>query len=279
MKLHFSWRKNWPDFEAVLRGGFPSFVLQRNPSGLPDGVPVFCYHAADPQRIEADFAFLNENGYETVTVDEVGAVPSAKTVALTVDDGAQDLYSVLYPALKKYGFHATAFVATAFHRDRYALSDAVRPCTWAELGEMDASGHVNVQAHTHTHRYIPNWPEPLDLVGIDRSFSRAIQDEPPMSVEEDLACAKAELETRLNKSVTHLAFPMYKGSPDAVRAAQDIGYRTFWWGTLPGRRANRPNDPPTHRVRLDAAWLRRLPGEGRVPWTSVIARRYRKTVS
>ncbi len=184
MNLRLSWRKNWPDVEALLRGGFPSFVLQRNPVGLPDGVPVFCYHAADPAGIEADFSFLKENGYVTVTADEVGAVASDKTVALTVDDGAQDLYSVLFPALKKYGFQATAFVSSAF--------------------------------------------------------------------------------------------PMYRGTDDVFRCAQALGYATFWWGTLPGRRANQPDDPPTHRVRVSAEFVRRLSGTRRVPLVEILRGRLLK---
>lgn len=272
--LRLSWRKNRPDMEALLRRGFPSFVLQRNPAGLPDGVPVFCYHAANPAVVEADFTFLKENGYQTITADEVGASASDRAVALSVDDGAHDLYATLYPALKKYGFHATAFVATAFHRDTYDLPDPVRPCTWSELREMDQSGHVNVQAHTHSHRYLPNWPEPLDLVGIDPAYSRGVQKEPFGSVKEDLARAKAELESRLDKRVTHLAFPMYTGTDAAIRDGKTIGYDTFWWGTLPGRRANRPSDPKTHRVRLSAEFIRRLPGEGRVSLANILSHRF-----
>lgn len=275
MNLRMSWRKNRPDLEALLRGGFPSFVLQRNPIGLPGGVPVFCYHAASPSVIEADFAFLKENGYETITADEVGVSASDRALILTVDDGAHDLYAVLYPALKQYGFHATAFVASAFHRDAYDLSDASRPCTWDELREMDASGHVNVQAHTHSHRYIPNWPEPLDLVGIDKAFTRDIQREAPGTVKEDLARAKEELESRLKKRVTHLAFPMYTGTVHAIHDGQDLGYETFWWGTLPGRRANKPGDPKTHRVRLSAEFIRRLPGKGRIGLGRILAGRIR----
>ncbi len=276
MNLRLSWRKNWPDMEALFRRGFPSFVTGRHPEGLPDGVPVFCYHAADPAAIESDFLFLKENGYETVTADKVGAVASDKTVALTVDDGAHDLYTVLYPALKKFGFYATAFVATAFHRDRYELPDVARPCTWGELREMDTSRHVNVQAHTHAHRYIPHWPEPLDLVGIDPEYSRGIQQEiAPGTVKEDLARAKEELESRLKKRVTHLAFPMYTGTEDAMRDARDLGYETFWWGTLPGRRANKPDDPKTHRVRLSAEFIRRLPGKGRIGLGRILAGRVR----
>lgn len=274
MNPRMSWRKNRPDLEALFRRGFPSFVYARNPSGLPDGVPVFCYHTAFPETVETDFAFLKANGYQTLTADEFMSDTPPQSVVLTVDDGAHDLYTVLYPALKKYGFHATVFVATAFHRDAYDLPDDMRPCTWAELREMDQSGHVNVQAHTHTHRYLPNWPEPLDLVGIDPAYSRSIQQEAPGTVQADLARAKEELETRLNKRVAHLAFPMYRGTDEAIREGQALGYESFWWGTLPGRRANKPDDPKTQIVRLSAEFVRRLPGNGRLGLARILAARF-----
>lgn len=279
MNLRLSWRKNRPDLEALLRGGFPSFVWQRQPEGVPEGVPVFCYHAADPDTVEADFAFLAENGYQTWSGDQLlhhmraGSDPENQAVVLTVDDGAYDLRSVLYPALKRFGFCAVAFVAPAFHRDHYDLCDEVRPCTWDELREVDESGHIDVQAHTWSHRYLPNWPEPVDLVGIDTAYSRGIQGAPAGSVEEDLDRAKQELEERLRKRVAHLAFPMYTGTDEAIRAGQALDYASFWWGTLPHRPANRPGDPVTHVARISAEFIRRLPGAGRMALGDVMRRR------
>jgi len=270
VNLRLSWRKNQPDLDALFRQGFPSFVFGRNPEGLPDGIPVFCYHAADPETVEADLYFLKENGYQSWSIAELmrhlreGIHPKNRTVVLTVDDGACDLYSVMYPALKRYGFHAVAFVAPAFHRDAHDGPDHARPCTWDELREMERSGHVDVQAHTWSHRYIPNWPEPLDLVGIDSRYLHAIQRSDAGTVRDDLARAKQELESQLNKRVAHLAFPMYRGTDSAVRTGRELGYASFWWGTLPRRRANKPGDSPERIVRISAEFIRRLPGEGRV---------------
>ncbi len=282
MNIRMSWRKNWPDLEAMLFGGFPSFVTSRNPSALPDGIPVFCYHAADAGTVDADFAFLKDNGYRTCTADELstymngGQMLHDRTVALTVDDGAYNLYDVLFPCLRRYGFNATAFVPTAFIRDSYDLPNRSRPCTWEELREMDSSGHVDVQAHTHAHRYVPNWPEPVDLVGIDPAFSREVQQGAALPIEEDFSLAKNRILDKLGKSAPHMAFPMYSGTDKAVNCGIVAGYETFWWGTLPGRRANKPGDPVTHIVRISSEFLRRLPGRGRVTFGSIIRKRLGK---
>lgn len=272
MNLRLSWRKNWPDVEALLRGGFPSFVTARDPEPRhEEGVPVFCYHAAKPDVIEADFRFLVENGYRVWSADDLmrsmrGEVVAGveRAVVLTVDDGAFDLYGVLYPMLRKFDLRMTAFVAPAFHADHYDLADDRRPCTWGELREMQASGLVDVQAHTFSHRYIPNWPEPLDLVGIDQAYSRGIQAGKELSLEDDLEKAKEVLEQRTGTVIRHMAFPMYRGTDDAIRTGQRLGYEGFWWGTRPGRRGNRPGDPVEQVVRMSAEFVRRLPGEGRV---------------
>lgn len=279
-KLSLMWRKNKPDLVAVLRGGFPAFVWQRRPPDWnpADGIPVFCYHRADPAVVDQDLTFLTENGYRTCTVEEClnpsAASKHEKRVLLTVDDGAHDLYSVLYPALRKYGMHAVAFVAPAFHQDQYDLPDDCRPCTWSELKEMNDSGCVDVQAHTWSHRYIPNWPEPLDLVSIDPDYSRSIQRQEYLELAEDLKRAKQVLEERLNKQVQHLAFPMYEGTQEAIRLALACGYGSCWWGTVPRRPLNGPVASRHQMVRLDAQWLRRLPGANRRTLISVAEERF-----
>jgi len=280
MNLRMIWRKNWPDIVAATCGGYPSFVFSSDPADLRDGVPVFCYHTVDPEVIEADLRFLVENGYSTWRADHLVACmrgdsagfPTDKAVVLTVDDGAANLYSVIYPALKKYGLHAVAFVAPAFHADSYDLDNARRPCTWAELMEMQESGLVDMQAHTYTHRYVPNWPEPLDLAGIDRDYSRSIQTRHMLSMESDFGKAREVLEMRLGKPVHHMAFPMYTGTEAADDIAQAAGYDALWRGTQAGRRANRPGDPIGSIVRIDARFLRRLPGEGRASLSGVLRR-------
>lgn len=276
MSLKMAWRKNWPDLHALLRGGFSAFIWQRNPEVISEGIPVFYYHKADPDTVAADFQFLQMNGYQTLTAEALcdsGTVPP-RSIFLTVDDGAHDLYRVLYPALKQHGFHAMAFVATAFHKDHYDLPDTARPCTWQELREMEQAGVVDVQAHTHTHRYLPRWPEPLDLVGIDTAYTRRIQQREAPPPRDDFAAAKSLIEDRLGKRVSHLAFPMYRGTAEAVEIAQALGFEALWWGTLPRRPLYRPGDSLLRIPRLSAEFIRRLPGSGRLDLASVIRRRW-----
>ena len=74
------------------------------------------------EHFEEQMSHLHEQGYHTLTLDEVKAyyqgksIP-AKSVLLTFDDCFQSVKKYAYPILKKYGFHAVAFVVTSWLHD------------------------------------------------------------------------------------------------------------------------------------------------------------------
>ena len=81
----------------------------------------------------------------------------------------------------------------------------------------------------------------------------------------DLLESKRILEERLEgKPVGHLCYPWYTGSDLAVALSREI-YVTNFLGVLPDRRTNRTGDNPYRIVRVDEAYLMRLPGSGRKP--------------
>jgi Predicted xylanase/chitin deacetylase len=68
----------------------------------------------------AQMEYLHENGFHTLSLSEVknyyfeGAELPDKSVLLTFDDCYQSSALYAYPALKKYAFHAAAFVVTGW---------------------------------------------------------------------------------------------------------------------------------------------------------------------
>lgn len=289
MPLRETWRKNWPEVGAASTGGLPEFVLARRPAELGAGVPVFCYHVVEADQFERDLEFLQRNGYVTIGADALlahmtGESPAPdRSVVLTFDDGAVNLYRVAYPLLRAYGFRAVAFVAPRYHEvaseGERATSQGDRPCTWSELEEMQAAGVVEVQCHTYEHRYVPRWPEPCELQGCGALGvpSRAVGEPLPLAV--DLALARAILERRLGQEVRHIAWPQFDGTAEAVEVARTEGYVACWWGVLPRRDLNRPGDDPSRIVRINGDLLRRLPGAGRVRLREVLLRRVRRRIA
>jgi peptidoglycan/xylan/chitin deacetylase (PgdA/CDA1 family) len=134
-----------------------------NPGGVrPDRyqtVPILCYHRLGPGSSKmlvsaANFAqqmdWLAANGWRVLALKDVldflqghRALPP-KSVVLTFDDGYESVYRHAFPVLKKHGFAATVFVYTDFMGAGDALS-------WAQIQEMNASGLVDIQAHSKTH--------------------------------------------------------------------------------------------------------------------------------
>ncbi len=277
--LRSSWEKNWPELRCAMAGGLPQFVTARRPMSCGSGVPVFCYHVVEADAFERDLAHLKEGGYVTIDADALLAhltnqQPAPQpAVVLSFDDGALNLYRVVYPLLRKYDMRAVAFIAPRFHSAFAQRQIDQRCCTWGELHEMHASGHVDVQSHTFSHRYVARWPEPAALIGADPAAIEAMRG-CALSLADDLRRARDILEERLGKRIRHLAFPRYNGTEEAIAVGRSIGYEGFWWGVLPGRPLNRPGDPPTHIVRLSGEFVRRLPGPYRRSLAAILAQRY-----
>jgi len=123
-------------------------------------VPILCYHrfgttnskmVMSPTRFASQLDWLAKNGYRVVRLDELpdflaGRRPlPQKSVVITIDDGYESVHRFAYPLLKQYGFPATVFVYTDF----IGAGDALR---WPQLQEMVASGLIDIQSHSKSHR-------------------------------------------------------------------------------------------------------------------------------
>lgn len=147
-------------------------------------VPIFYYHSigndtAHPWSglslpvsvFEKHLRYLNRNGFVAVTISELynmrdSDIPD-KTVALTIDDGYLDNWTIAYPLLKKYGAKATFFINPEFVDpyegvrpnledvwNRSVLMDELNTwgyASWSELKKMSADGTVDIQSHGMTH--------------------------------------------------------------------------------------------------------------------------------
>jgi peptidoglycan/xylan/chitin deacetylase (PgdA/CDA1 family) len=249
---------------------------------------VFCYHVVNAEEFEADLDFLSRNGYVTIDADtlldhlEERRRAPERAVVLTFDDGARNLFEIAFPLLKRYGMTAVAFVAPRFHgEDSEDLSsdsngNHLRPLDWSQIQEMHTSGFIDFQSHTYEHRYIPRWPEPIDLAGSSPELVHPLRGQ-VITIAEDFRLAKDTLEQKLGKTVRHLAFPKFNGTSVALQIGHECGYKAFWWGVLPHRPDNRPGQSPSYVVRVSGEFLRRLPGDKRVPLREILHVRHRTT--
>lgn len=103
-----------------------------------------------PAIFDAQMQYLADNGYTTLTMQEVYEILNgqktlpAKPIALTFDDGYRDFYTNAWPILQKHGFKATNYVVTDFIGQENYL-------TWPMLQELDATGRIEIGAHSRSH--------------------------------------------------------------------------------------------------------------------------------
>jgi hypothetical protein len=136
----------------LATGCYPAFLFG---GGIGDLLPVFHFHDLTRDWLEPRLAYLAENGYHTVTCDDIerlvvdGKSPGPRAVALTFDDGWVSAWRVATPLLKQYGLRAILFAIPEHVGD----PDHVF-VTWNELAAMQTSGVFDVQSHTRSHAMV-----------------------------------------------------------------------------------------------------------------------------
>lgn len=194
------------------------------PGVLPDRlqlVPILCYHrlgsgnskmVVSPASFEAQMGWLVRNGYRVIRLGDLAGFLSGeqalpqRAVVITFDDGYESVYRHAFPVLKKYGLPATAFVYTDFLGGGDAL-------TWPQMQEMLASGLVDIQSHSKSHRNLierrPGETDPVYRANIDT----------------EMRVPRDTLERRLPPlKVRHLAYPFGDANDIVLDSAARNGF-------------------------------------------------------
>jgi peptidoglycan/xylan/chitin deacetylase (PgdA/CDA1 family) len=202
-------------------------------------VPILTYHHVNPQEgdmvtvsvnhFEDQMAFLHRKDYHTLFVSELAewmegkkTIPK-KSLALTFDDGFWDNYEFAFPILKKFGIKATIFIVTGWvpeERDPDRPREVVphHECneltargkgsqialTWQEIKELEGSGLIRIESHTHSH---------------NKELYRDIP-----ALKEDLRRSREAIQTHLNRPSTSLCWPGGRYNQESITAASEAGF-------------------------------------------------------
>jgi peptidoglycan/xylan/chitin deacetylase (PgdA/CDA1 family) len=205
-------------------------------------VPILTYHHVNPlegdmvtvslNHFEEQMAFLHRRGYQTLFVSElvewmVGAKRlSKKSVVLTFDDGFWDNYEFAFPVLKRYGIKATIFIVTGWISEGKA-SDLTRKIithheanqltaqgqgkhiamTWEEVKELQDSGLIEIESHTHSHN------------------KELYQNGP--ALQEDLKRSRQAIFDHLQKESSCLCWPGGRYNQASILAAREAGFKAL----------------------------------------------------
>jgi peptidoglycan/xylan/chitin deacetylase (PgdA/CDA1 family) len=211
-----------------------AFLLSTGCSRRPE-VPILAYHsvsdAPDGFTIsESDFTshldVLRRSGFETITFHEWlahqdrGTPLPAKPIVLTFDDGFEDAYSTVLPALRARGMRGTFFVVTSLvgadapHRVvREENGGQRRYLVWPEVRALAAAG-MEIGSHGERH---------LRLADLDRA-----------QVLGELTRSKQSLDGALESPVEILAYPYNSVRRWIVPLVRESGYRAAVAGMAHG---------------------------------------------
>lgn len=197
---------------------------------LPQGynVPVMMYHGVgwgskdanlfvNTDALEAQFVYLLENGYTPIWFSDLEHVEDyEKPVLLTFDDGWKNNYSNLLPLAEKYQVKVTVFAV-----GNYLAKVGGNHLDADEALEMAASGYVDFQSHTMSHR---------DLTTLR-----------PERQEEELRESRLFLTRLFGKEPFVISYPIGGSTP----AIQELASHYYRFGVkMVGRTAYNTSDDP-----------------------------------
>lgn len=189
-------------------------------------VPVLMYHYIEtagsttlpwlyepPEIFEAQLKTLYNKCYNSIFVSDLGKSIAdgsqlpAKSIALTFDDGYEDMYTNTLPLLKKYNMKGTMYIiVNALGKPGYLTKEQVK--------EMADSGYVEIAAHTlnHPDLRLKDW----------------------QAANYEIGGSKRELEKIIGQPVTDFAYPYGFFTTRDEEICRQAGYLTCV-STYPGQ--------------------------------------------
>lgn len=238
---------------------------------------ILTYHSLDesgsvvsmaPSLFAAQMSLLAEQGIQVTPLEELLSPPpgtdlSRPRVAITFDDGFENVYEHAWPILQRYNFPATVFLVTDYcgHSNMWPGQPPHIPRSsllrWSQVREMQAGG-IDFGAHTCTH---PN---------LTRLAARQIIRE--------LSVSKQRLEETLGEPVITFAYP-YGAHDPRVR---DLAAQYFDVACTTDLGFVHADSHPLALARLDMYYLRHPTWLGRLfsaPMRAYVALRHTLRVS
>lgn len=166
-------------------------------------------HGNPPEMLDAHFSYLA--GHHPNVMPGDALTPGELNVCVSFDDGYFDFYATVFPLLRKHHLKALLAVPPAVIRDAvtgntderlaidheaaFAHPDRGGFCTWPELEEMVASGHVAIAAHGYSHQRL---------------------DSPAANLEIEINAPQTLLTARFSHPVVSFVFPFGRYSARAL---------------------------------------------------------------
>jgi peptidoglycan/xylan/chitin deacetylase (PgdA/CDA1 family) len=209
-------------------------------------IPILMYHNT-PANFDAQLSAIEQKGYHTVTMQQVGAalrgeggLPT-KPVAITFDDGFANQIDAFH-LLQSHHMVATYYIISGGERSKWCIGasrrygDPLQPAggcgdiylSWGQVSELDHSGTIEIGGHTVDHENLAS-----DTVDAQRF---------------EIFTNKRDIEQHLGHPIQSFAYPYGAFNGAAIQLTRDAGYTTAVT-TLPGISQSLNGIYTLHRIR------------------------------
>lgn len=224
LELVVQWDETWRTLGISSKDYVPAPPAPK--TSKAQSFPILMYHELGdgPNSLyvrESEFReqmkYLKDNNYRVVTLAEAERMlqnqeSMDKVVALTFDDGYLSFYTVAWPILHEYDFHATVFVITY-----YAYLPGY--LNWEQISTLEADWN-EIGSHSVNHP----------------SLSRVSKSQ----LQEEVAGSKQYTESYLHVPCESFCYPGGNYNNAVVQAVRDAGYK--WAVTTKYGRASSKDD-------------------------------------
>lgn len=165
------------------------YPISQKPVYKKGYIPTLMYHKIKDQventeddqsmsvstaNFEAQLKALLEAGYTPINFKQLKDYLEGKAglpkrpILITADDGYLCNYTKAYPILKKYNAQATFFVTSLY----VGMTNENEHFSWEQAKEMEASGLIDIQSHTHGHTLMNE----LDKIDVSYEIQKSFGD-------------------------------------------------------------------------------------------------------
>lgn len=223
----------------------PNRVLALAYHDIEDSDPDQTFISVRTDHLIEQLAWLRENGYHPVSVDQILAASEGKAdlpdkaVLLTFDDGYSSFYTRVFPLLKAYQWPAVLapvgkWLDTPLDKDvdfGGKPADRSRFLTWEQVKEVSDSGLIEIASHTYDmHRGVQGNPQgneqPAASTWLYDAASHRYENEEEhrARIREDVVAMTSKLRDVTGKQPRVWIWPYGSVGGTALQIALDNGY-------------------------------------------------------
>lgn len=183
-----------------------------------------------PTQLEEDLIYLKENGYTTITTEQLldfvnnGTPLPDKPIMITFDDGYETVFRYAMPLLEKYNMTAITNVLgkqVDYYSENYSESNInYAHSTWEQLAIMQNSNIFEIGNHTYNMHLEEGSSRFGTLINYSESLSHYT-----IALTTDIEKLNTKFAEYLGFTPNVFAYPYGKISPESKPIIEDMGFK------------------------------------------------------